>query len=311
MAIRVGRRTRWVFRPYLDVTSSCYRDTRDGAGSGKVAHTMTALPPSQPRMRDTIIDWVGSRLDRSILWRFMGILIPAVAGGSFGIGTNVHGRAVWWWDGVAIALLIVYTILDWLRELYRGRLRQIDETAAATLVVSLRDALRPIAEEIADMQPLARQTRRERANGIARRSADALKLVMKDVHDLRCVVYRANDQGNVLNVLEWVGRSGAPPPREFRRGDERGDAAFHTIEQREPCFVRDVNDQAEIAALPGVYRGTRSGYRTFISAPIVDSGHDYGMVTVDAPEPGDLLLADKHLVMLAADMLAIAFASVR
>lgn len=262
-------------------------------------------------MRDTVVDWVGFRLDRSILWRFMGVLIPAVAGGAFGIGTNVHGHAVWWWDGAAIALLIAYTILDWLRELYRGRLRQISDNAAATLVVSLRDALRPIAEEIADMQPLLKPTRRERANGIARRCADALKLVMKDVRQLRCVIYRMNGDGTVLEVLEWVGRSGASPPREFRRGDARGDAAFHTIEQREPCFVRDVNDAAEIAALPGVYQGTRSGYRTFISAPIVDSGHSYGMVTVDAPEPGDLLLADKHLVMLVADMLAIAFASVR
>jgi hypothetical protein len=241
----------------------------------------------------------------------MGVLVPGIAGGSFGIGANVHGRAVWWWNGAAIVLLVAYTILDWLRERYRGRLRQIGDNAAATLVVSLRDALRPIAEEIADMQTASRETRRQRANGVARLCADALKLVMRDVHNLRCLVYRVNDEGDVLTVLAWIGRSDHRP-REFRRGDERGDAAFHTIEQREPCFVRDVNDPAEIAAaLPGVYRGTRSGYRTFISAPIVDNQQDYGMVTVDAPEPGDLLLADKHLVMLVADMLAIAFASVR
>jgi hypothetical protein len=272
---------------------------------------MTARPPSQPRIRDTVIDKLGPPLDRSIIWRSLGILLPGVAAAAFGIGANVHGRAVWWWNGAGIVLLVGYTILDWLRELYRGRVRLIGDTAAATLVVSLRDALRPIAEEIADMQTVLKDVRRARANGIARLCADALKLVMKDVDNLRCVVYRMNSDGDVLGVLAWVGRSDTGPPREFRRGDQRGDAAFQTIEQREPCFVRDVNDQAEIAALSGVYQGTRSGYRTFISAPIVDNQHNYGMVTVDAPLPGDLLHADRHLVMLVADMLAIAFASVR
>jgi GAF domain-containing protein len=53
-----------------------------------------------------------------------------------------------------------------------------------------------------------------------------------------------------------------------------------------------------------------AGYRTFISAPIADRQRTYGMVAVDAPKPGDLLRSDQHLVMLVADLLAIAFASI-
>lgn len=66
-----------------------------------------------------------------------------------------------------------------------------------------------------------------------------------------------------------------------------------------------------MATIDGAYHGTRIGYRTFISAPIADRQRTYGMLTVDAPNPGDLLKSETHLVMLVADLLAIAFASVR
>ncbi|OBB20748.1 hypothetical protein A5761_04395 [Mycolicibacterium setense] len=254
-------------------------------------------------------DWIGPYLDRSPWLRGAHIVGPIAAAGAFG-GVDVTE------GGVQIGLLIGGVVIlaaiataDVLRERYRGRLRKQDNTAAAAQMVALQSALRPIVESIADMHTLPIATRRERVDNLAQRGADALALVMR-VPGFRSVVYRQDDDpGVVLSVLARAGRPGREP-QEFRRGDDRGNAAFNTVEQREPCFVRDVNDDKEVAAAAGAYSGTRVGYGTFIAAPIADKQRTYGMVTVDAPTPGDLLRSDQHLVMHVADLLAIAFASI-
>lgn len=254
-----------------------------------------------------LVDWAGPIVDRSPLVRIAHILAPVLAAAAFGVAGIVSGGVAWAWTIGAVILLLAIAAGDVIGDRYRAGLREEDNNAAAAQLVALRDALRPIAEAIADIHTLAPRLRQERANGIAQRSADALALIMRTVPGFRSVVYRQSPDENVLSVLARAGRS-EREPHEFRRGDPRGDAAFSTVEQREPCFVRDVNDHEEVGELDGAYSGTRVGYSTFISAPIADGQKTYGMVTVDAPNVGDLLRSDQHLVMLVADLLAIAFA---
>jgi GAF domain-containing protein len=256
------------------------------------------------------VDWIGPQLDRSGWVRFAYLVQPVAVAMAIGIASKVHGVAAWAWLGVGIGILALTACVQVLRESYRSHLREQNDNAAAEQLVALRDALRPIVESIADMHTLPEATRGERANNIAQRSADALALVMQNgIPGFRSVVYRQDDVAGVLSVLARAGRS-EREPHEFRRGDDRGNAAFSTVERREACFVRDVSDDAEVAGLEGAYSGTRTGYRTFIAAPIADRQRTYGMVAVDAPAPGDLLWSDQHLVMLVADLLAIAFASI-
>ncbi|WP_082947650.1 GAF domain-containing protein [Mycobacterium sp. E2479] len=256
-----------------------------------------------------LIVWIGPHLERSRWVRTARYLLPVMAAAATGLSGQSHGAASVVWLGVGIALLALAATGEIFRDSYRSRLRQEQEEGAAGQIVALRDALSPIAEAIADMHTLTESARRERVNGIAQRSADALALVMHGIPGFRSVVYRQDDPMNSLEVLARAGRSEREPQR-FTRGDERGNAAFATVERREPCFVRDVNNDDEVAGLDGAYSGTRTGYRTFIAAPIADRQRTYGMVTVDAPNPGDLLRSDQHLVMLVADLLAIAFASI-
>jgi GAF domain-containing protein len=183
--------------------------------------------------------------------------------------------------------------------------------------VSLREALRPIAKSIADMQTLMSEgDRRAKAETIAVQCADKLKLVMHEVPNFRSVVYRRNEAGDTLSVVTFAGRSETLAPEDFSKDDPRGKAAFATLKCKAPIFVRDVTDADEVAklnaTLPGVvYEGPRAGYKTFIAAPVVVGQSEYGMITVDAAEPGDLLGSEKYLVQLFADMLAIAVASIR
>jgi hypothetical protein len=217
------------------------------------------------------VDWIGPHLDRSGWVRFAYLVQPVAVATAIGIASKVHGVAAWVWLGVGVGILGLTACVQVLRESYRAHLREQNDNAAAEQLVALRDALRPIVESIADIHTLPEDTRRERVNNIAQRSADALALVMQNgIPGFRSVVYRQDDAAGVLSVLARAGRS-EREPHEFRRGDDRGNAAFTTIERREPCFVRDVSDDAEVAELEGAYSGTRTGYRTFISAPIADS----------------------------------------
>ncbi|PBA33451.1 hypothetical protein CKJ65_02000 [Mycobacterium intracellulare] len=71
----------------------------------------------------------------------------------------------------------------------------------------------------------------------------------------------------------------------------------------EPLFIENIDEVNDVD-----YRGTGSGYKTFISASIHNDADGYGMVTIDAPRPTSLVDTDKQLVALVADLLAIAFA---
>lgn len=185
-----------------------------------------------------------SHLDRSRWVQIIRGLLPVAAAAAIGIAGRVHGVAAWIWLGIGVVVLAIMALVDLVRESYRSRLRQRQEEDAAAQIVALRDALSPIAESIADMHSLAEPARRERANGIAQPSADALALVMQGIPGFRSVVYRQDDAMNALEVLARAGRSEREPQR-FTRGDDRGNAAFATVERREACFVRDVNDDDE------------------------------------------------------------------
>ncbi|MFV8316335.1 GAF domain-containing protein [Mycobacterium sp. 23] len=267
------------------------------------------MPDAPEPLWGGFVVWVGPQLDRG-RWAHTVYVLPVAAAAATGLAGKTHGGACAAWFCAGLAMLATAAFLTIVRESYRSRLRVQDDDVAAAQIVALRDALRPIVEAIAGMHTLTTVARHERANSIAQRSADALALVMQNgIPGFRSVVYRQNDTEGVLQVLARAGRS-QREPQEFRRGDDRGNAAFTTISRREPCFVRDVEDDQEVAVLDGAYSGTRIGYRTFIAAPIADRQRTYGMVTVDAPNPGDLLRSDQHLVMLVADLLAIAFSSV-
>lgn len=254
------------------------------------------------------VDWVGPYLDRALWIRVLYVLAPTIAATPIGLAGIVSGRGRVVCLFLGGLLLLLMALAEAVRQVYGKHLRESDDADAAARVVTLRDALRPIATAIADMQTSPKDRRRDRANEIAGRGAEALALVMVRITGLRSVVYR--EDGDVLTVLECRGRS-ERMPQPFRRGNPRGDAAFLSIERREPVFVHDAEDGDAVAAADGAYHGSRIGYRTFISAPIADQQRTYGMVTIDAPNPGDLLKSDTHLVMLVADLLAIAFASVR
>jgi hypothetical protein len=119
------------------------------------------------------------------------------------------------------------------------------------------------------------------------------------VDRLRAVVYQLDPSG--MSAVAYAGRGDKPSP--FLRGTDRGDYALQMIEEGGDCFEPDTN-----AAENPAYAGSGSGYEAYISASIRTDADGFGMVTVDAPQAGDLVDTDRQIVLLVADLLAIAFA---
>lgn len=97
-----------------------------------------------------------------------------------------------------------------------------------------------------------------------------------------------------------VGRAMAPT-RVFTAGTEQGDAALLLVERGEHVFVADVQ-----ADPPVGWAGGGDEYRTFIAAAVGTEATKYGMLTVDAPAPGDLVRGDIPFVRLLAGLLTAA-----
>lgn len=132
----------------------------------------------------------------------------------------------------------------------------------------------------------------------------SMAVLFPDIKDVRMVIYRVEVAGarTRLVVEDSAGRR-RDKPQDFVSGDGgRGDAAIAWLRGGAAKFVADTNLEEDPA-----WKGSGRGYRTFIAAPILIQDAAFGMITVDAPVPGDLDETDIPLVEVLAGILAIAF----
>ena len=196
-----------------------------------------------------------------------------------------------------LGALVIQATISWAdRENEQG-----EKTAAERLRVAMKDALQPVAELSAEMPALTPVKRAARLREVAQQAVSALCLLLKDVDRLRAVVYEVDPSGTSMSCLAYHGRGATP--KGFEAGTPRGDSALDLVRHAGYKFAADL-----ATARPADYGGTVSDYRTFTSAAISNGPNAYGMVTVDAPNAGDLVDTDAQLVLLMADLLSIAFA---
>lgn len=201
--------------------------------------------------------------------------------------------------GAALTLLSAAIVVgvDW----WRRRTDSSSSSEVAQYTLTISNAIQPMAEAISAMPRQDSKTRARTAEKVVGHAASSLQLLFHNVANLRIVVYEINDDKDELRVSHYVGRLNKPRP--FRLGDSgRGDAAFKMIQSSdEPLFVYDVNDGSTAG-----WEDHGTSYRTFVSAPIRTSEIAFGMLTIDAPEPGDISENDKGIVGVLATLLAIA-----
>ncbi|BBX19792.1 hypothetical protein MDUV_46520 [Mycolicibacterium duvalii] len=221
------------------------------------------------------------------------------------LGQDRADRGDWAYLLSGFAAIVVGGLVLWAKQRASEEVANLDMKVADRFRITIKDALQPVAELIADMPAQTRTVRRESIKTVSTQAVSALRLLLKDVSRLRATVYQINADGDMECVC-YHGRGNSVQPQPFIRTTLRGERALEFVRRGgEPLFIRDIDkvNEGDVD-----YRGTRSGYKTFISASIHNDADGYGMVTIDAPRAGSLVDTDKQLVALVADLLAIAFA---
>ena len=242
---------------------------------------------------------------------FTGVLLPTTAAVLSVVGQDLEDGGDWAYIGGAALAISTTGLLQLLSGWAARKSADADLFEVDRLRVTMKDALQPLAEMIADMELLSRRAERvAMLKSVATHSVAALKLIFTDIERARATVYRLAESGD-MECVSYLGRGEGVQPQPFRRQTQRGEQALAMVRGGGDLLIRNIDD-VEIASDGKVvspdFRGSRSGYKTFISCSITNRDKRYGMVTLDAPQAGDLSDTDKQLVGLMADLLAIAFA---
>jgi GAF domain-containing protein len=108
-------------------------------------------------------------------------------------------------------------------------------------------------------------------------------------------------RGGTMRPEAWIGRSD-PPNSVFTNqpGDRRGREALALVAQHDFLQVDDLaHDRAPLPLGPR----PNAGYRAFISVAVFSGDQDFGMLTVDAPEPYAFDDTDLNVLRAMAQLL--------
>jgi GAF domain-containing protein len=238
-----------------------------------------------------------------------GGLLPALVAVFTILGQELQDRGDWAYIGGVVAVIALGTVLQLLSGWAARRATELDLVEADRLRVTLKDALQPVAEMIADMVPMTKTQRTGMLPQVATQAVGALTLIFADVDRARATVYRLNPEGD-MHYVSYAGRGEGVQPQPFKRHTTRGESALQMVRSGRDLLVENIDERPPDAKPDSAppYAGSRSGYKTFITCSITDRSKSYGMVTVDAPRPGGLSNTDMQLVGLMADLLSVAFA---
>ncbi|MBW9093091.1 GAF domain-containing protein [Microbacterium jejuense] len=205
---------------------------------------------------------------------------------------------------IAVAAVVLAGILSALIERERRHSESVRTREGATAQLAVTEAVLPVLALVGKM---ASEPSNRRAVPFEKTVSHVLQskaVLFPGVKDVRMVVYRVEIDGprKRLVVEDSAGRR-RDKPEPFVAGDGgRGDAAFEWLSGGKPKFVPNTAAEYDKA-----WKGSGRGYRTYISVPILVKDEAFGMLTVDAPTPGDLDETDVPLVEVLAGLLAVGY----
>lgn len=222
-------------------------------------------------------------------------VVNDLSGWSFAL--TVVGGAVLTATSVAVPL--------WVERRSRARAasaEQVAEDAAARMQLVLDDALEPLAYLLGRITDRPRWSR---GRDLVELQGQATMVVLAAAAEvlgtarLRACYFAVLDGRPARLVPAGFHGRGQAPRAEFVAGTPLGDHALELLARREDLFCRD----AHAAPPPGWEPGAHD-YRTFIVVPVATEGREFGLLTVDGLQPGDLGEADVAAVRVFARLLA-------
>lgn len=172
---------------------------------------------------------------------------------------------------------------------------QVAVEAEEDLTLTLNAALAPITNYLGEMADATDDgTRQLIAGQLLQAVVDAA--VTLTAVGARSAFYALDSSGCALNRMVYAGRPVLPRPT-FTAGTPDGDFVLDLVDRGDLVFVDDV------AAHPVVTPSSPGSYGTVIAVAVTAGANKLGMLTVDAPEPGDLTANDVELVRVLANLL--------
>ncbi|MEP6462433.1 MAG: GAF domain-containing protein [Frankiaceae bacterium] len=195
--------------------------------------------------------------------------------------------------------LTAATILLAAAQQYRTsqRLKTAEEVAVEAeeeLTLTLNAALAPITDYLAGMADAIENTARQVIVGqLLQAVVDAA--VRLTAPGARSAFYALDPAGQSLQRVAYAGRA-AQPRSEFTFGTPDGDFVLDLVDRGDLVFIDDVDAHPLVTP-------SAPGYCTVIAVAVTAGDRRLGMLTVDAPETGDLTSTHVELIRVLANLL--------
>lgn len=220
---------------------------------------------------------------------------------------HAHGRAQIYLIVVqAASALLAFLIPTIAQRRERRRFQAAHEAridARTEMRMALSDALDPIVRHLGRIAAATRRDRETLRSQAVPFVLNAATQVIGPERARACWFVLEDTRPVQLRPETCVGRAGSE--REaYLAGTRRGDDLLRMIEYDEDRFYPDVDEAPPV----GWDVTAPHDFKTFACVPVISGNVAYGMLTLDAPEPGQLTRDDVRLLRLLAGMLGNALA---
>lgn len=253
------------------------------------------------------MDEVEDRDDKPWRWIAAALVFVVLSPVAAALARFADGTWLYVWIVIqAVATGLAFVIPQWRQVVATRSESEAAERELETRVetrVAMNDALDPIVRHLGEIALEEDPTTREQLR------AQTVPLVLKTAAEAigpdrsRACWFRleAGPPKRLVPGSAAVGRAGSATTT-FTEGTAAGDAAIDMVLADEDRLCEDI----DAAPPPGGDSPKNRDYATFISVSVIAGDTAYGMLTLDAVEPGTLSVQDLGLLRLMAGLLAVA-----
>jgi len=246
---------------------------------------------------------------RSWLWIVVALVFVVASPVAAALTRSSSGKRLTTWVVVQIATTAAAWLIPQIRQLIADRLKVSAEgrefDARVETIVTMNDALDPIIRLLGTLAHEPKKVEKDKLR------AQAIQLVLATAAQLigperaRASWFRL-DSGPPMALIpdSSAGRAGSASTK-FVEDTTAGSAAIAMVKRDGDLICNDIDTEPP----PDWDSAKKRDYRTFISVSVIAGENAYGMLTLDAINPGDLTTNDMRLLRLMAGALAVALSS--
>lgn len=246
-----------------------------------------------------------------------GALVAAACAGAAFVAQVQAGEHLSTWTSASIkvggtAATVIALLLParqtWLEVRAREDAQQLAKLAVTNYQLALRSILLPLTDIFDRIITAPNEVSQTEAKGAAKQAVVNSVVQFTDVPRARSCYFDYEHDGEEKRLVcrMYAGRD-AKPRTEFSSSDPEHLEVFKLLENRQSERKENIAVEASSRFLPD----RDYNYQTYISVPVATSTEIFGLLTLDALHPGELLQQHEKEMLLLAQLLGIALAGGR